>query len=66
MSGDESEAMSDMESIRGDAPMDLEKGILFEPHIPVDEEEERPKVSPARRKWVCCTWALTWYIPVYI
>ena len=48
--------------------IDLEKGIFFEPYIPVDDEEEenKSKISPARRKWMCCTWCLTWWMPVYI
>jgi chitin synthase len=44
--------------------LDLEKGIHFEPYIPVVEEEESNGPTPARRKWVCCTWCLTWWIPV--
>ena len=42
---------------------DLEKGLLFDPYIPTEEEEEKPKVTPARRKWICCTWCLTWWMP---
>ena len=30
----------------------------------VDELDKKPTLSPARRKWLCCTWFLTWYIPV--
>lgn len=58
--------MSDVET--GDSKnlenVDLEKGIQFEPYIPVVEEEDSKGISPGRRKWVCCTWCLTWWIPV--
>ncbi|RKP09587.1 chitin synthase-domain-containing protein [Thamnocephalis sphaerospora] len=27
------------------------------------EEEEEVEISRQRRYWVCCTWALTWWIP---
>jgi chitin synthase len=35
-----------------------EKGALIE-----EEIEEKPKMTSQRRRWVCCTWLLTWWIP---
>ncbi|KAJ3080887.1 hypothetical protein HK102_002745 [Quaeritorhiza haematococci] len=27
--------------------------------------DESKKTTPARRKWICCTWSLTWWIPPF-
>jgi hypothetical protein len=67
MSGEESDnSVAETEGASENVEnMDLEKGIFFEPYIPVAEEEDtETKITPARRKWVCCTWCLTWWIPV--
>ena len=64
LSENESER-SDVEAGTESENVDLEKGIFFEPYIPVAEEEQPDSgITPARRKWVCCTWFLTWWIPV--
>ncbi|KAI8052846.1 chitin synthase-domain-containing protein [Syncephalis plumigaleata] len=30
-----------------------------------EEEEEKPKLTKQRRRWLCCTWSLTWWIPSF-
>jgi chitin synthase len=31
-----------------------------------EEVEEKPEATSARKRWVCCTWSLTWWIPTPI
>jgi chitin synthase len=31
--------------------------------VPGEEEQERERMSKARKSWLCFTWAMTWYIP---
>ncbi len=64
-SGDESEAFSDFVDDEPEEQQqpDIERGLHFVPFID-DKEPERPDVTPARKRWVCCTWCLTWYMPV--
>jgi hypothetical protein len=65
-SGDDSEGVSDFDDreTEGGTQKDIEKGLYFTPHIEQEEESTVPKITPARKKWVCCTWFLTWWIPV--
>jgi len=43
-------------------PVDIEMG---KNDLRVDDEVEKKKgPTPARKKWVCLTWCLTWWIPV--
>ncbi|RKP26540.1 chitin synthase-domain-containing protein [Syncephalis pseudoplumigaleata] len=37
-----------------------DKDVLVE-----QEEEEKPKMTGARRRWLCITWSLTWWIPSF-
>ncbi|KAI9594991.1 P-loop containing nucleoside triphosphate hydrolase protein [Syncephalis fuscata] len=30
-----------------------------------EEEEEQPKMTKQRKRWLCCTWSLTWWIPSF-
>ncbi|KAI8920098.1 chitin synthase-domain-containing protein [Powellomyces hirtus] len=43
---------------------DVERGIKDRAQTETLIEEEQ-RSSPARRKWVCCTWMLTWWIPPF-
>lgn len=63
-SGDESEAFSDfVDEEPEEKQPDIERGLHFVPYID-DKEPEGPAITPARKRWVCCTWCLTWYMPV--
>ncbi|RKP05556.1 P-loop containing nucleoside triphosphate hydrolase protein, partial [Thamnocephalis sphaerospora] len=37
---------------------DVDKSMLEE-----EEVEEMPEMTGQRRRWLCCTWSLTWWIP---
>ncbi|KAI9591321.1 chitin synthase-domain-containing protein [Syncephalis fuscata] len=37
-----------------------DKNILVE-----QEEEEKPKMTAQRRRWLCITWSLTWWVPPF-
>ncbi|KAI9591605.1 chitin synthase-domain-containing protein [Syncephalis fuscata] len=39
---------------------EADENILME-----KEEEEKPKMTAQRRRWLCLTWLLTWYIPPF-
>jgi chitin synthase len=37
-------------------------------HIPVEtmiNEDDKPSKTKARKRWECCTWTLTWWIPTF-
>ncbi|KAI8057210.1 chitin synthase-domain-containing protein [Syncephalis plumigaleata] len=39
---------------------DADRNVLIE-----QEEEEKPKMTGERRRWLCLTWLLTWWIPSF-
>ncbi|KAJ3168219.1 hypothetical protein HDU88_001658 [Geranomyces variabilis] len=52
-------------------PTGMEKKAIRDPesgtNTPQNEMliEEENRITPARRKWVCCTWLMTWWIPPF-
>ncbi|RKP37869.1 chitin synthase-domain-containing protein [Dimargaris cristalligena] len=47
---------------------DLKHPTAADPMLPSkegieEEKEDKPKLTTVRRRWLCCTWLLTWWIP---
>ncbi|KAJ1567064.1 hypothetical protein HK405_007309, partial [Cladochytrium tenue] len=58
----------DLISVSGARVQDLESGgpvtnIKHETPKQVRQRQPRPRSSPARRRWLCITWCLTWWMP---